>query len=138
MEYVLDKMLHVPRPPVQVAFLQGAIPLQAGACFDKLIDLLQGPTGGGDVAVWPSRPRATAAAAQRKEAAAWRTTGSSWLGRRIILEPRASAPNSCILAGRFEVQPSVEKGAEENDLMVRSGGRRNSVHGNGRRLPAAR
>ena len=40
MEYVLDKMLHVPRPPVQVAFLQGAIPLQAGACFDKLIDLL--------------------------------------------------------------------------------------------------
>ena len=55
--------------------------------------------------------------------------------------PRARVHRRQILAslrGAFEVQPSVEKGAEENDLMVRSGGRRNSVHGNGRRLPAAR
>mmetsp|Transcript_8352 Transcript_8352/g.23607 ORF Transcript_8352/g.23607 Transcript_8352/m.23607 type:complete len:236 (+) Transcript_8352:240-947(+) len=87
-EYVLDKMLHVPRPPVQVAFLQGAIPLQAGACFDKLIDLLQGPTGGGDGGGLAIATTCQGrGCAKKKEAAAWRTTGSSWLGRRIILEP---------------------------------------------------
>ena len=88
MEYVLDKMLHVPRPPVQVAFLQGAIPLQAGACFDKLIDLLQGPTGGGDGGGLAIATTCQGrGCAKKKEAAAGRTTGSSWLGRRIILEP---------------------------------------------------
>lgn len=81
-------MLHVPRPPVQVAFLQGAIPLQAGACFDKLIDLLQGPTGGGDGGGLAIATTCQGrGCAKKKEAAAWRTTGSSWLGRRIILEP---------------------------------------------------
>ena len=42
-EYVLDKVLAEPRPPIQIAFLQGAIPLQTGACFEKLLGALRGP-----------------------------------------------------------------------------------------------
>ena len=38
--YVLDKLFASPRPPVQIAFLQGAIPLQAGPLFDKLLAFL--------------------------------------------------------------------------------------------------
>ena len=44
---MLDKVLAEPRPPIQIAFLQGAIPLQTGACFEKLLGALRGPRGGG-------------------------------------------------------------------------------------------
>ena len=38
---MLDKVLAEPRPPIQIAFLQGAIPLQTGACFEKLLGALR-------------------------------------------------------------------------------------------------
>ena len=42
LQYVFSKLLAAPRPPVQIAFLQGAIPMQSGELFDQLLDFLEG------------------------------------------------------------------------------------------------
>ena len=91
---MLDKVLTQPRPPVQIAFFQGAIPLQAGACFEKLLDALRGPRGDSGFAAEAGRGGGRGGrggGARKKEQVAWRRMGSSWLGRRVVLEPADGA-----------------------------------------------
>ena len=85
---MLDKVLAEPRPPIQIAFLQGAIPLQTGACFEKLLGALRGPRGGGGGGGFTAAAGRGSGGARKKEQVAWRRTGSSWLGRRVVLEQR--------------------------------------------------
>ena len=99
-EYVLDKVLAEPRPPIQIAFLQGAIPLQTGACFEKLLGALRGPRGGGGGGGFTAAAGRGSGGARKKEQVAWRRTGSSWLGRRVVLEPAdGAAPVAATIDG---------------------------------------
>ena len=97
---MLDKVLAEPRPPIQIAFLQGAIPLQTGACFEKLLGALRGPRGGGGGGGFTAAAGRGSGGARKKEQVAWRRTGSSWLGRRVVLEPAdGAAPVAATIDG---------------------------------------
>ena len=97
--YVLDKLLASPRPPVQIAFLQGAIPLQAGPLFDKLLaflapadaPLLRSDHGRASPKSSAARSPGAGDGAAASSGRRWKRSGHKWLGRRIAVQVEGHA-----------------------------------------------